>query len=287
MSTLSKKIDFAVVINVKNANPNGDPNNDNRPRVDYDGIGEISDVCIKRKLRNRLMNEGVNIFVQSNDNKLDDCESLCERVEKECKTIMTDAKKLREASCKKWFDVRAFGNVFALKAKGKKDDDDDDSRKSIGVGIRGPVSICSAYSIGKIDSKIIETQITKSVNGENVKGKTGDDKSSDTMGMKYRVTNAKYVFFGSINPQLATKTGFSNEDADILKKILPNMFLNDESSARPAGSMSVENVYWWEQEGTVGKYSPAKIQKSLSIEDENNISVLPLGELTPEIIEGY
>ena len=58
MATLNNKIDFAVIVNVKNANPNGDPLNGNRPRVDYDGFGELSDVCIKRKIRNRLMDMG-------------------------------------------------------------------------------------------------------------------------------------------------------------------------------------------------------------------------------------
>ena len=77
MASLTNKIDFAVVLSVKHANPNGDPLNGNRPRVNYDGIGEISDVCIKRKIRNRLMEvkeDGkykYQIFVQSDDNRLD------------------------------------------------------------------------------------------------------------------------------------------------------------------------------------------------------------------------
>ena len=76
MSSLKNKIDFAVVIAVKNANPNGDPLNGNRPRENYDGYGEISDVCIKRKIRNRLQDMGNDIFVQSNDRKSDNFKSL-------------------------------------------------------------------------------------------------------------------------------------------------------------------------------------------------------------------
>ena len=72
MKTLENKIDFAVVVNVMNANPNGDPLNGNRPRTNYDGTGELSDVCIKRKIRNRLMDEGYSIFVQSDDKRTDD-----------------------------------------------------------------------------------------------------------------------------------------------------------------------------------------------------------------------
>jgi CRISPR-associated protein Csd2 len=64
MTTLQKKIDFAVILRVKNANPNGDPLNGNRPRTDYEGLGEITDVCIKRKIRDRLLEKGLAIFVQ-------------------------------------------------------------------------------------------------------------------------------------------------------------------------------------------------------------------------------
>src|SRR5437867_11463355 len=93
MDTLKNKVDFAVIVNVKNANPNGDPLNGNRPRVNYDGHGELSDVCIKRKIRNRLMDrwanlkgkekEGQAVFVQSDDNRLDDYRSLRSRAEGE------------------------------------------------------------------------------------------------------------------------------------------------------------------------------------------------------------
>ena len=82
MSSLERKIDFAVVLRVKHANPNGDPLNGNRPRTDYNGNGEISDVCLKRKLRDRLMEAGQSIFVQSDDRKNDDAKSLRDRAEK-------------------------------------------------------------------------------------------------------------------------------------------------------------------------------------------------------------
>ena len=82
MSTLSNKIDFAVVMTVRKANPNGDPLNGNRPREDFDGFGEISDVCIKRKIRNRLQDMGEKIFVQSSDRCDDGAKSLHDRVSK-------------------------------------------------------------------------------------------------------------------------------------------------------------------------------------------------------------
>jgi CRISPR-associated protein Csd2 len=79
VSSLQHKIDFAVVLKVKHANPNGDPLNGNRPRIDYNGYGEITDVCIKRKLRDRLLENGQSIFVQSDDRKKDDAKSLRDR----------------------------------------------------------------------------------------------------------------------------------------------------------------------------------------------------------------
>ncbi|PIU22977.1 MAG: type I-C CRISPR-associated protein Cas7/Csd2, partial [Chloroflexi bacterium CG08_land_8_20_14_0_20_45_12] len=106
------KIDFAVIFNVNGANPNGDPLNGNRPRTNYDSMGEVSDVCIKRKIRNRLMEAGHNIFVQSDDNKLDDYPSLRARAEGELeKDQWKNEKIFHEAVCKKWIDVRAFGQV--------------------------------------------------------------------------------------------------------------------------------------------------------------------------------
>ena len=81
MSTLQNKIDFAVVFSVNKANPNGDPLDGNRPRINYDGYGEVSDVCLKRKIRNRLQDLGEKIFVQSNERKDDGFDSLHERAD--------------------------------------------------------------------------------------------------------------------------------------------------------------------------------------------------------------
>ena len=81
MSAIQSKIDFAVIVRVKNANPNGDPLNGNRPRTDYANLGEITDVCIKRKIRDRLIEAGHSIFVQSDDRKVDDAPSLRARAE--------------------------------------------------------------------------------------------------------------------------------------------------------------------------------------------------------------
>jgi len=288
MDSLTKKIDFAVVISVKHANPNGDPLNGNRPRVNYDGSGEISDVCIKRKMRNRLMEikesnkYKYNIFVQSDDNKLDDYGSLRERIEKEIdNNVRKDEKKLREEVCKKWIDVRAFGQVFAFKGEGK----------GVSVGIRGPVSIHPAFSVVSVNDKVTSLQITKSVSGEG----DGSKRGSDTMGMKHRVDHGLYVFYGSMNPQLASITGFSDEDAKAIKEVLKKLFENDASSARPEGSMEVVRFFWWEQIGPVGKYSSAKVHRTLKVEpkipepksaDDYEIKIDGLEGLKSEDVKG-
>lgn len=235
MSSLDHKIDFSVVLSVTCANPNGDPLNGNRPRQNYDGYGEISDVALKRKIRNRLQDMGEAIFVQSNDRKVDEYGSLRERAEGNDKfSQVLKAKKsssddVAKVACEEWIDVRSFGQVFAFKGAS--------SGGGVSVGVRGPVSIHTARSIDPID--ITSMQITKSVNSE-----PGNDRGSDTMGMKHRVDFGVYVFHGSINTQLAEKTGFSNEDADKIKQALLTLFENDLSSARPEGSMEVHKVYW-------------------------------------------
>lgn len=253
MSTLNHKIDFAVIFSVCNANPNGDPLNGNRPRQNYDGYGEVSDVCLKRKIRNRLQDLGESIFVQSDDRTNDGFKSLNDRAESvaELKKIKSDKKgdsdEFAKIACENWFDVRAFGQVFAFKGD------------SLSVGVRGPVSIHPAISLQPVD--ITSTQITKSVNSV-----TGDKKGSDTMGMKHRVDFGVYKFVGSINTQLAEKTEFSNVDAEKLKAALISLFENDASSARPEGSLEVHKVYWWEHNSKLGQYSSAKVHRSLQVE---------------------
>lgn len=117
MSVLDHKIDFAVVLSVKNANPNGDPLNGNRPRQNYDGYGEISDVAIKRKIRNRLLDMGESIFVQSEDKKVDEFQSLKDRAEsnENLKEMLNTKKSSKETftmtACEEWLDVRSFGQV--------------------------------------------------------------------------------------------------------------------------------------------------------------------------------
>lgn len=253
MSILENKIDFSVIITATNANPNGDPLNGNRPRESFSGNGEISDVCIKRKIRNRLQDMGEKIFVQSDDRCDDGLDSLHARAQqnealKNClKGKNTNRDEFAKTACGEWIDVRSFGQVFAFKGD------------AVSVGVRGPVSVQQAISVSPVD--IVSMQITKSVNGES--GKEG--KASDTMGMKHRVEFGLYVINGSINCQLAEKTGFTDEDAEKIKQALCTLFENDTSSARPEGSMEVCRVYWWKHNCRTPKVSSAKVHRALKI----------------------
>lgn len=294
MSTLSKKIDFAVIMGVKNANPNGDPLSGNRPRTDYEGLGEITDVCLKRKIRDRLIEryvslqnknngeeKGQAVFVQSDDRKCDEAKCLKERAEKVLGKDLGGAD-IEKKTSETWIDVRAFGQLFAFKSdkKGKKKEEgESEGDTGVSKGIRGPVTIQSAFSIDPVSVSSI--QIIKSVNAEETKdGK----KSSDTMGMKHRVDSGVYVTYGSMNPQLAKKTGFSDDDAKVIKDILPKLFENDASSARPEGSMRVLKVIWWEHGG---KISSAKVHSSLKVNSDGSFEPPALDGLNPEIIDGF
>ncbi|MDO4649021.1 MAG: type I-C CRISPR-associated protein Cas7/Csd2 [Eubacteriales bacterium] len=283
MGVLQNKIDFVAIVTATDANPNGDPLDGNRPRINSDGYGEMSDVCIKRKIRNRLQDMGEKIFVQSDDRCDDGCDSLrsraaaCEALKKAGAGKNADRDVYAKAACEEWIDVRSFGQVFAFKGE------------NVSVGVRGPVSIHQAVSASTVD--IVSMQITKSVNGESGK----NAKASDTMGMKHRVAFGLYKIKGSINCQLAEKTGFSDEDAEKIKEALKTLFENDSSSARPEGSMEMCRLYWWKHDSKTPAVSTAKIHRSVKIVekdplkkpmsvDDYNIELEDIG-IKPEIYD--
>lgn len=279
--SLSNKIDFALIFSVKNANPNGDPLNGNRPRIDYEGFGEVTDVCLKRKLRDRLQESGQLIFVQSDEKKTDGMTSLQNRAYSDEFGLGKDAFNSKKTSaddaarqaCDKWFDVRAFGQIFAYKGAG--------TGGGVSIPIRGPVTVQSAFSVEPVS--VSSTQITKSVSGEG----DGQKRGSDTMGMKHRVDQAVYVAFGAMTPQLAEKTGFSDDDAQVIKNLLPRLFEGDASAARPEGSMNVEKVIWWQHDSRSGQYSSAKVHRSLSTRPDGAYNLAELEGLQPEEIDGF
>ena len=240
METLSKKIDFVLFFSVKNANPNGDPLLENMPRTDYEGFGEVSDVCIKRKVRNRLQDAGYEIFVQANDRNQDGFKSFEERFNHQFTTKNT-AEEIREQACQKWIDIRSFGQVITYQKRS--------------IGIRGPVSISLGRSLDPVTA--VTMQITRSTNGMRATKEGG--RSSDTMGSKNLIEFGVYKVCGSMNCYFSEKTGFNDEDANAIKEALLSLFENDLSSARPEGSMNVEKIYWFTHPDKLGVASSAKI----------------------------
>ena len=294
---LNNKIDFMAIVTVEDANPNGDPLNGNRPRQHYDNTGFMTPVCIKRKLRNRLQDMGRKVLIQQNDRSEDGLKSISARLDMIDEIADVKNKKVSKGekidkneiiarkTCEVFEDVRAFGATIALKNK------KDSKEAGISVGVRGPVTIQQAESVGAVDIESI--QITKSTNSAE-----DEAKGSDTMGWQHVVRFGTYVIKGSINPILAAKTGFSDQDAADIKEALRTLFENDESAARPSGSMNVIRLYWWEQKADEIRYSTSRVLDTVHVEpvdpekpaesfDDFRITENDLPDVKPEVIEGF
>lgn len=281
MEILKNRIDFTGIISAQMCNPNGDPLNENTPRTDWEGYGIISDVCLKRKIRDRLQEAGFGILNEKPESTSDGNFSILGKIkaDPELKKLIkaNNSTGFKNAACNKWIDVRSFGQVFAFKDK---------DTGNVSVGVRGPVSIQFAKTI---DVPFIDSvNFTKAINAI----QNDDKKDGSTLNNKYIVSRGIYVFYGSIYPQLAAKTGFTIDDAMALKNAIVNMFANDASASRPAGSMTMEKVYWWQHNNFNGQYSPAKVHRSLKviatdIEPYYEVELESLPGLEPEIIEGW
>ena len=247
---LENKIDFMVTIEVREANANGDPLSGNMPRTDAKGHGLISDVAIKRKIRNRMQDFGHPTFVQAGDRIEDEFRSLEKRFSNQFNAKDSD-EDIEGKANKLWLDVRSFGQVFTYLKKS--------------IGVRGPVSINMAKSLEPI--VISSLQITRSTNGMEAKNESG--RSSDTMGMKCFVDYGVYLLKGSINPNFAEKTGFTTEDVEVIKQALVSLFENDASSARPEGSMRVREVFWFTHSNKLGNISSARVFDLFEFDKEN------------------
>lgn len=250
MNPLQNKIDFLLIISAEGCNPNGDPMSVMaHPRRDVNGIGEISPVCIKRKIRNRLQDLGECIFVKADDRIDDGYKSLKERAEA-FPPLASELKKKKDPdipkcinlSCEKWWDVRAFGQIFGFKGG-----------DLVSFGVRGPVTVSIAKTIDPV--AINYENYTKSTNtvpsGER-------KKDSQTIFGEARIDKATYIAYGSVLPCLAQKTGFSDEDADILKEALRTLFENDASYRRPSGSMA-SSLVWIKHDSKYGQVPTAKL----------------------------
>lgn len=243
------RYDFLYVFEVKDANPNGDPDAGNLPRVDPEtGHGLVTDVCLKRKIRNYVAlkgGPGNRIYFTDGAvlNRLhkEGWQAAGLGEEKDKKKLPKDlakAKTIVDFMCKNFYDIRTFGAVMSTEVNCGQ--------------VRGPVQISFARSVDPIVSS--EHAITRSsVTHEK------DLEKERTMGRKFTVPYGLYYAYGFVNPFLAEeKTGFSDEDLSLLWEALENAFQFDQSAARPAGSMSVRKLILFKHATALGN-SPSHV----------------------------
>lgn len=265
------KIDFALVISVNFCNPNGDPLMLNQPRHDIDGYGYMTDVCLKRKIRNRWQDMGENILIVQNERVSDGFNSIKKRVDSIEELNKFRKKKgadsYKKLACRTWIDVRSFGQVFAFRGD-----------RGASISVRGPVSLGEARSLKVVD--IDPIMLVRSSNVEGDSYEFGRDPS--VIGTRYIVRKGAYVAYGSVFPQLAKLTGFGESDLELLKKAMSTIFENDASAYRPSGSMA-STLYWWEHDSPAGRCGSARVHRSINIEP---MEEWPYFSCNPEHIDG-
>lgn len=237
---IKNRYDFVMLFDVENGNPNGDPDAGNAPRIDAEtGHGFVTDVCLKRKIRNyvELINEdgkGYNILIKP-DKALNT--KFTEAYIKEGLELKQngkkpdDVKKAREYMCRNYYDVRAFGAVMST------------GDNPCGI-VRGPVQINFARSLSPIN--VQDVTITRQARTTEERQTTGETE----MGRKSVIPYALYKSEGYISAALADKTGLSDEDVDILWEAIQNMFEHDHSAAR--GKMCMRKLYIFKHGNILG-----------------------------------
>ena len=251
MSELKNRIDFIYIFDVQDGNPNGDPDAGNLPRVDAEtGMGLVTDVCLKRKVRNYVQvakgcTDGYDIFIKERAvlNTLIDAAHEEENV----KNAIDKTSAARDVMCKKFFDIRTFGAVMS-------------TGKNAGQ-VRGPIQFTFARSKDPIAA--MEHSITRmAVATEKEAEKQGGD--NRTMGRKATVPYGLYVCHGFISANLAQQTGFSEEDLALFWDALKNMFDVDRSAAR--GMMSAQKLIVFKHESVLGNAPANKLFERVIIE---------------------
>ena len=251
MSELKNRIDFVYIFDVQDGNPNGDPDAGNLPRVDVEtGMGLVTDVCLKRKVRNYVQvakdcAEGYDIFIKEKAvlNKSIDAAHDEESV----KNATDKTSAARDVMCRKFFDIRTFGAVMS-------------TGKNAGQ-VRGPIQLTFARSIDPIAA--MEHSITRmAVATEKEAEKQGGD--NRTMGRKATVPYGLYVCHGFISANLAKQTGFSEEDLTLFWDALKNMFDVDRSAAR--GLMSAQKLIVFKHDSVLGNAPANKLFDLVKVE---------------------
>ena len=248
---LTHRYDFLFLFDVANGNPNGDPNFGNQPRQDNNGYGIVTDVCIKRKLRNYIALQkdyapGFNIFVKEGSVLNNAIGGAFEQPDIKKLGKKDILKAAQDYLCKEFFDIRAFGAVLSTGEKGAQ-----------AGSVRGPVQITFSESFDTIEPK--EHCITRCA-ATNEKENGGPNQ---TMGNKWTVDYALYMGQGFINPKLADRTGFDEEDLRLTLQGLMNMFEMDRSAAR--GTMTTRGVICFRHDSQLGNASATELFERVSV----------------------
>ena len=261
MGTINKRYELVLIFDVKNGNPNGDPDAGNAPRIDPEtGNGFVSDVCLKRKIRNYISlaktkdgipEKGYDIYVKEkailNNQHLMayEAEGLDPKIKGKEKAGVVS--KARTWMCRHFFDIRMFGAVMTT---------------DVNCGqVRGPVQLAFSRSVDPVTT--LEQSLTRMAvtTIREAEKQEGDNR---TMGRKEIVPYGLYVCHGYISPHLASDTGFSEQDLELLWKALQNMFEVDHSAAR--GEMSTRKLIVFEHDSPLGNAPAHKLFELVKIE---------------------
>ena len=259
---MNNRYDFLFIFDCQDANPNGDPDAGNLPRIDVEtGQGLVTDVCLKRKIRNFVAltaNGAAGKRIYFTDGSVlndlqQDAHNAVGIPSAESKSPKNGKKdKATEWMCENYYDVRTFGAVMST---------------DINCGqVRGPVQLSFARSIDPIVSS--EHAITRS----SVTNKKDAEKER-TMGRKFTIPYGLYKAQGFVNPFLAKDTGFDDDDLELLFQSLENAFQFDQSAARPAGSMNPRALIVFKHDNQLGKAPSHKLFETVTLKLKNGIEV--------------
>ncbi|BDC97703.1 type I-C CRISPR-associated protein Cas7/Csd2 [Treponema saccharophilum] len=271
MAKLEKRYDFVLYFDVKDGNPNGDPDAGNLPRIDAEtGNGIVTDVCLKRKIRNYVQiskgaEAGYDIFVKEKavlNKEIDDIyKELGINADSKNKAKGADVEKGRAGMCKKFFDIRTFGAVLSTGANAGQ--------------VRGPVQLTFARSVEPVVA--LEHSITRmAVTSEEESEKQGGD--NRTMGRKYTIPYGLYKAYGFVSPHFASSTGFSTEDLDVLWDALTQMFELDHSAAR--GLMTTRRLVIFEHQTALGTKPADELFNRVKCEHTGNVPARDFSDYT-------
>lgn len=266
---ICNRYEFVILFDVENGNPNGDPDAGNMPRIDPEtGHGIVTDVCLKRKIRNYIETvkedePGYKIYIKDNVPLNASDETAFEMLQIDPKNIK-EAKKnrenldleIRDFMCKNFFDIRTFGAVMTTFVKAK-----------LNCGqVRGPVQLTFARSI----DPVVQQEIT--ITRVAITTKEDAEKKGTEMGRKYVIPYALYRAEGFISANLARKvTGFSEEDLELFWNAVVNMFEHDHAAAR--GKMTVRELIVFRHESELGNAPSYKLFDTVSVKRKESVQI--------------